>query len=117
MSHIKIAADTVYMARLKFRAPKMLLPIIAASVLNNGDSSSSPLPTDNGCASYARILQQSGARIMWDDGDVWIKTDQMDTVAVSSLDAGKMRSSIILLGALLGRGQEVTMPYPGSAVP
>ena len=60
-----------------------------------------------------RILQQSGARIMWDDGDVCVKTDQMDTVAVSSLVPEKMRSSIILLGALLGRGQEVTMPYPG----
>ena len=114
MSHIKIRGGHSLHGEIEVQGAKnAALPIIAASVLNNGTVHLRRCPQIMDVHHMLRILQQSGARIMWDDGDVWIKTDQMDTVAVSSLDAGKMRSSIILLGALLGRGQEVTMPYPG----
>ena len=114
MSHIKIRGGHSLHGEIEVQGAKnAALPIIAASVLNNGMVHLRRCPQIMDVHHMLRILQQSGAGIMWDDGDVWIKTDQMDTVAVSSLDAGKMRSSIILLGALLGRGQEVTMPYPG----
>ena len=114
MSHIKIRGGHSLHGEIEVQGAKnAALPIIAASVLNNGMVRLRRCPQIMDVHHMLRILQQSGARIMWDDGDVWVKTDQMDTVAVSSLDAGKMRSSIILLGALLGRGQEVTMPYPG----
>ena len=114
MSHIKIRGGHSLHGEIEVQGAKnAALPIIAASVLNNGTVRLRRCPQIMDVHHMLRILQQSGARIMWDDGDVWVKTDQMDTVAVSSLDAGKMRSSIILLGALLGRGQEVTMPYPG----
>ena len=114
MSHIKIRGGHSLHGEIEVQGAKnAALPIIAASVLNNGTVHLRRCPQIMDVHHMLRILQQSGAGIMWDDGDVWIKTDQMDTVAVSSLDAGKMRSSIIRLGALLGRGQEVTMPYPG----
>ena len=97
MSHIKIRGGHSLHGEIEVQGAKnAALPIIAASVLNNGTVRLRRCPQIMDVHHMLRILQQSGARIMWDDGDVWVKTDQMDTVAVSSLDAGKMRSSIIL---------------------
>lgn len=90
MSHIKIRGGHSLHGEIEVQGAKnAALPIIAASVLNNGMVHLRRCPQIMDVHHMLRILQQSGARIMWDDGDVWIKTDQMDTVAVSSLDAGK----------------------------
>ena len=91
MSHIKIRGGHSLHGEIEVQGAKnAALPIIAASVLNNGMVRLRRCPQIMDVHHMLRILQQSGARIMWDDGDVWVKTDQMDTVAVSSLDAGKM---------------------------
>lgn len=94
-------------------AKNAALPIIAASVLNRGTVCLHRCPEIADVTHMLHILEASGAEIQREKENVVLKTDRMDAVSVSSLDAGKMRSSIILLGAFLGRGQEVRLPYPG----
>ena len=78
MSHIKIRGGHSLHGEIEVQGAKnAALPIIAASVLNNGMVHLRRCPQIMDVHHMLRILQQSGAGIMWDDGDVWIKTDQM----------------------------------------
>lgn len=94
-------------------AKNAALPIIAAAVLNKGTTCLYHCPKIEDVRHMLHILEGAGAKVQWESDALILKTDKMDPVFLSSLEAGKMRASIILLGALLGRGYEVRLPYPG----
>ena len=60
------------------------------------------------------ILKQLGCQISWEENSTLIiDSSSIEKVRLPLEEAGKMRSSITLLGALLGRKREAFIPYPG----
>lgn len=94
-------------------AKNAALPIMVAAVLNRGVTRLYRCPKIRDVEYMIRILEHLGVKVNWEEGGLTLDASEIRTAAISALDAGTMRSSIILLGALLGRGQEVRMPYPG----
>lgn len=94
-------------------AKNAALPIMAGALLNRGVTKLHRCPKIRDVAYMIRILEHLGVDAKWEGDSLILDASDLRSAAISALDAGTMRSSIILLGALLGRVQEVTMPYPG----
>ena len=111
MSHIKIRGGHSLHGEIEVQGAKnAALPIIAASVLNNGMVRLRRCPQIMDVHHMLRILQQSGARIMWDDGDVCRKNALIDHPFGSA--AGKRTGSYNALSRrLYHRGQAYRLAY------
>lgn len=92
------------------------LPMLAAAVLNRGTTMLYHCPkiTDVDC--MLEILESLGCFIRWERGGVRIDASQMDGRDISERFGLRMRSSVFLMGALLARFGEVSIPYPGGCV-
>jgi len=93
-----------------------VLPILAATVLNKGITKLYNCPEILDVYNMIKILESIGCIIEVDGNTVTV--DATDTISgVVSLDyVASIRSSIILLGAILGRIHSVEIPYPGGCV-
>lgn len=92
------------------------LPIIAAAILNRGTTMLYHCPkiTDVDC--MLEILESLGCFVRWGKNGVRIDTSQMEGRDISECFGLRMRSSVFLMGALLARFGEVSIPYPGGCV-
>lgn len=57
-----------------------------------------------------------GAKTVWRNHTLEINTEFVTKTQVDEEQGRKMRSSIILLGGLLGRFQEGAVPHPGGCI-
>lgn len=90
-----------------------VLPMLAACLLNKGTTKINNCPKILDVIHMIRILEELGAFIIWDEDSVIIDTRNLTATVVPEKYVKEMRSSIIVLGALLGRAKEVTISYPG----
>jgi UDP-N-acetylglucosamine 1-carboxyvinyltransferase len=90
-----------------------VLPILAASVLHKGTSTIHHCPEIADVQCMLRILESIGCDIKKSGSTVIIDTNQLNCSSIPEEYVSKMRSSIILLGSLLGRNHFVTISYPG----
>ncbi len=97
-----------------------VLPVLAATILTEGTNRINNCPVLSDVYHMQTLLKSLGCGIVKDQKTLKINTDNVDIVhALGGLpkDATQgMRSSIILLGALLGRTGEVKIEYPGGCV-
>lgn len=63
-----------------------------------------------------RLLKSLGCKVEREDGLVRVNTEQLSECDMPSDSVGVMRSSVMLLGALLARTGYVCMEYPGGCV-
>lgn len=90
------------------------LPILAATVLIRGITRLYHCPKILDILYMVHILREIGCRVYWDEEDVLVvDAKECDGYEISAQYAGRMRSSIILLGSVLGRNGRITVPYPG----
>lgn len=89
------------------------LPIIAAAVLNCGVTVIRGCPDILDVRYMLEILRSIGCRILWQEDRLQIDAAQIDMGNLSRECVGKMRSSILFLGAVLGRCQSMILDYPG----
>lgn len=89
------------------------LPILAASILVNGTTRIKHCPKISDSFCMIEILKVLGCQISWEGMELIINAENIDKTAVPDYEAGRMRSSVILLGALLGRKKEAQIAYPG----
>ena len=94
-------------------AKNAALPIMAASLLNSGVTCLRRCPEIADVMHMCSLLEQMGVRVKNDNGQMILDASEINPTDISALDAGTMRSSVLLLGPLLGRKKEVMMPYPG----
>lgn len=89
------------------------LPILAATLLHCGVTRIYGCPDITDIRQMLRILEYLGCRI--ERGVNYIEIDAKAAAysPVHEEDACQMRSSLFLMGALLGRFGEVLLPYPG----
>lgn len=92
------------------------LPMMAASLLHRGISVLRGCPKIADVFCMEKILQQLGAATWWEDHDLYMDCSFADKTEVSGFFSRKMRSSVILLGAMLGRNQKGCLGYPGGCV-
>ena len=93
-----------------------VLPMMAACVLNKGVTVLEGCPDITDLHHMRALLEEIGCHTMFEQGTLVVDASQADKVVVGGKEAGMMRSSIILAGALLGRNHEVAIAYPGGCL-
>ncbi len=96
-------------------AKNSILPVLAASLLNR---SREPIrlvkvPDLHDVKAMLKILTRLGAVVTADGEDIILRTDQVDCFHIPEQLMREMRSSIFLMGPLLGRLGKASMCYPG----
>lgn len=92
------------------------LPMMAASLLHRGVSVLKGCPQIADVFCMEQILKELGAVTWWKGQDLYLDCTKADKAEVSGMYTGKMRSSIILLGAMLARNGKARLGYPGGCV-
>ncbi len=90
-----------------------VLPIIAASILNNGINIIRNCPNLKDVDIMFEILRKLGCSVSVGKDYVYIDSSKINSTVIPNDLAAEMRSSIILLGPILARFGEVVISYPG----
>ena len=115
MSSIIVHGGHPITGEMKIQGSKnAALPILAASILIHGITVIKHCPKITDVFCMIEILKQLGCQISCEESSTLImNSSSIEKVRLPLEEAGKMRSSITLLGALLGRKGEAFIPYPG----
>ncbi len=93
-----------------------VLPIMAAALLIKGTCVIENCPRIADVYLMQNLLQELGCLVTWSENTVTIDASNVIDSAMSGESVSSMRSSVMLLGAMLGRIGEVFMAYPGGCV-
>lgn len=94
-------------------AKNSVLPILAATVISGGKSIISNIPKLKDVSVMTEILKVIGSKVERDGDTMTIDTGSIDSINLPEELVREMRSSIILMGALLARFGEVNVSFPG----
>jgi UDP-N-acetylglucosamine 1-carboxyvinyltransferase len=94
-------------------AKNAALPILAASIMANGEQEIKDVPQLLDIKVMIEILQSIGVEAYHRDQTVRLDTTSLHTTSIPENLMGKMRSSIFLMGPLLSKYGEVTISRPG----
>lgn len=89
------------------------LPILAATLLGRGIFILHHCPRISDVEHMLELLEDAGCRVRWEGHMLIVDTREVCNYRISGKGAGKMRSTITLLGSILGRMHQVEIPYPG----
>jgi len=89
------------------------LPILAASILNNGITKLYNIPNIDDVKITLEILSELGCKIENTEKATIIDSRNMTKTTIPDTLMRKLRSSIIIAGAILSRFKEVSFTYPG----
>ena len=89
------------------------LPIIAATILNQGITTLYNVPNIHDTKMMFEILKKLGGKINKKNNKVIIDTSNINKYEIPEELMRQMRSSVIIVGALIGRYKEATFSYPG----
>ena len=89
------------------------LPIMAASILSGETTTLYNVPNIYDTQTTAKILRLLGCSVTRKNGKVIINSKEIKTKEIPDELMRKMRSSVVLAGALIGRFREATFSYPG----
>lgn len=114
MKGIKVVGGIPLNGEVRIQGSKnAALPLMAAALLNKGTTVLYGCPKIADVFVMEEILQLLGAKTVWQNHTLEINTEFVTKTQVDGEQGRKMRSSIILLGSLLGRFGEGTVPHPG----
>lgn len=94
-------------------AKNSVLPILAATVISGGTSIISNIPKLRDVDMMVKILSSLGADVSLDGDVLAINSSQINRIEVPEELVREMRSSIIIMGAMLARFGEVKIAFPG----
>lgn len=89
------------------------LPIIAATILNEGTTKLYNIPNIHDTQITLEILKHLGCKIKKHHNQVEINSKNITKKEIPEHLMNQMRSTVILAGAILGRFKEATFSYPG----
>ena len=93
-----------------------VLPMLAASVLHAGISRIQGCPRIQDVYDMIELLEDLGCRVWWEGQCLAIDASRIRGWELPAQTASRMRSSVLFLGALLGRTGRARIPYPGGCV-
>lgn len=94
-------------------AKNAVLPILAATVLCDGEIILHDVPDLNDVRVMIEVLEYLGAETEFKDSTLKVNTSGINTTEVPDYLMRKMRATVFLMGPLLGRFGEVKMSQPG----
>lgn len=94
-------------------AKNAVLPILAATVISGNKSIISNIPNLRDVQIMKDILLTLGCTVEHEGSTITVDSRPLDKIIVPEELVGEMRSSIILMGAMLSRTGEVIISYPG----
>ncbi|MEG1848436.1 MAG: UDP-N-acetylglucosamine 1-carboxyvinyltransferase [Lachnospiraceae bacterium] len=92
------------------------LPILAATVLIPGISVLDHVPQITDVYSMITLLENCGCIVVWEGHSVIVDASLVSVGRLPKEDVITMRSSIMLLGALIGRTGRIFLDYPGGCI-
>lgn len=90
-----------------------VLPMMAAAILHEGEVALHNCPRIADVFSMERILRSLGAETSWEDHTLRISCRNLGGFEIDREDAASMRSSVMLMGSLLGKQGRVRIAHPG----
>ncbi|MEF9991659.1 MAG: UDP-N-acetylglucosamine 1-carboxyvinyltransferase [Romboutsia sp.] len=100
--------------RLEIKGAKnAILPIMAASILNESTSIIHNVPDISDVHFMIKILESVGCKTKYENDTLIIDSSSIDNNEIDEHYVRKMRSSIIILGAMIGRLDYTAISYPG----
>ena len=88
------------------------LPIIAASILNGGISKLYNVPTIHDTQMMFEILKKLGCKVKRNNGKIIINSNELKSNEIPDELMRQMRSSVIMVGAMVGRMKKAKFSYP-----
>ena len=117
MDSIHIYGGNFLRGETKIQGSKnAVLPILAGSLLVKGTCVIRNCPRIADVYHMQNLLQELGCYVTWAGNTVTVNAAHVNDNRMSGESVTRMRSSIMLLGAMLGRLGEVVMAYPGGCV-
>lgn len=114
MSKYIISGGNKIEGRLSIRGAKnSILPIMAASILNEGISIIHNVPGISDVDFMIKILESVGCKVKYEGDTLTIDSSSIICNEIDEQYVRKMRSSIIILGAMIGRLDYTAISYPG----
>ena len=89
------------------------LPIIAGTILNGGRTTLYNVPNIQDVNTMFEILKDIGATIIKKKNKIIIDTNKIHKYEIADNLMRKMRSSVIIAGALIGKYHQAKFSYPG----
>ncbi len=93
-----------------------VLPVLAATVLVDGVSTLYNCPDIADVHCMIRLLRSTGCKVKWQNGEIRVDARRIACTSLPQAYVQTMRSSVVMMGALLGRMGEVHISYPGGCV-
>lgn len=94
-------------------AKNSVLPILAATILNRGETVLRRCPRLRDVDTSVRILQHLGCEARWEGETLVVDSSGLHNSSISDILMREMRSSAIFLGAILTRCGQADLSYPG----
>ena len=117
MDSIHIQGGVALQGKVRIQGSKnAALPILAATLLTKESSYLYNCPRIADVHRMVSLLKSLGCYVNWMDGGICVNADNIRCGSMPAEAITGMRSSLCLLGALLGRCGEVIMEYPGGCV-
>lgn len=100
--------------RLSIRGAKnSVLPIMAAAILNESKSIINNIPNISDVHVMIDILKSIGCKAKYEDSTLYLDSSNIDITSVKEEYMKMLRSSIIVMGAMIGRFNDISISYPG----
>jgi len=94
-------------------AKNAALPLLAAVCLNKGVSEITNCPRIADIFLTIDILKHIGCRVEFLGNTLWVDATGINEINIPEKWVGKMRSSLLFMGAMLGRAGQVNIAHPG----
>lgn len=117
MEYFEITGGTPLHGSITLQGSKnAALPLMAASILHSGRTTLHHVPAIRDVDVMIEILENIGCTVQKDNGTLIIDAAKAEHFEVAASLGERMRSTIILLGSMLGRAGRAKMPFPGGCI-
>ncbi|MCD7761726.1 MAG: UDP-N-acetylglucosamine 1-carboxyvinyltransferase [Lachnospiraceae bacterium] len=114
MAYLEIAGGRPLYGEITVQGSKnAALPILAACILGEGPCEIENCPQIQDVEDTLSILRMLGCRAERSGHTVFVDAARLERYSIYGAEAIRIRSSILFLGALLGRIGKAVLPYPG----
>ena len=117
MEYFEITGGTPLHGSITLQGSKnAALPLMAASILHPCRTTLHHVPAIRDVDVMIEILENIGCTVQKDNGTLIIDAAKAEHFEVAASLGERMRSTIILLGSMLGRAGRAKMPFPGGCI-
>ncbi len=117
MEYLEIEGGSPLRGEVRIQGSKnAALPILSAAILHHGTTVLKNCPKIIDVLYMLEILKDFGCKVHWEEDALVIDASNLNDCQVAECYGRQMRSSIMLLGSLLGRMGSAFVSYPGGCV-